>query len=584
VEASPAKNKANQEKEMNNPKNMLLIALFLLGTLLYMKWQEDYGPKPVVPTPTVQTNSSTVKALDDLNQSQQQNTNNSADIPTATINSANTEQNLQQSSQQNKSNKKSGTLITVETNVLKLKIDTIGGSIVYAELLKYPVKKHAKENIVLLNNTTENRYYAQSGLISTTDSFVHTDSYTSQQTSYSIAQGEIKIPLTIEKNGLKVVKTYTLKADSYEIELTDNIQNLSNKQWQGQQYRQLQRNNPWLNKKVSFSDPGRMSTKGVAYYENAEGYNKIKFKNVIDEPVNITAQDANWIAMIQHYFFSSIIIENDKKTNISTKYLKDSTTPYLIRATSDTVQIAAGESKKISTKLYIGPKLQENLPKVAKGLELTVDYGMFTVIAKPLFWVLNKIHSIVGNWGWSIILLTVLVKLLFFKLTEKQYNSMARMRKLQPRIKTLKERYKDNKQKFNEEMMALYKKEKVNPMGGCLPMLVQIPVFIALYWVLMESVELRQAPFMLWLQDLSSPDPYFILPAINAFAMFMTQRLSPTPGMDPMQAKIMKFMPLGFSVMFAFFQSGLVLYWAVNSSLSLIQQYVITKRIDAKAH
>ena len=206
---------------------------------------------------------------------------------------------------------------------------------------------------------------------------------------------------------------------------------------------------------------------------------------------------------------------------------------------------------------------------------------MFTVISKPLFWVLNKIHSVVGNWGWSIIFLTILIKLLFFKLTEKQYNSMARMRKLQPRIKTLKERHKDNKQKFNEEMMGLYKKEKVNPMGGCLPMLVQIPVFIALYWVLQESVELRQAPFMLWLQNLSEPDPYFILPAINAAAMYMTQKLSPTPGMDPMQAKIMKFMPIGFSVMFAFFQSGLVLYWAVNSSLSLLQQWVITKRIDA---
>jgi len=560
---------------MNNPKNMLLIALFLLGFLLYMQWQADYGPKPVEQTLAETSQTNLQNNNTEIPQVGQNNTN-SADVPSA---STNTPEPVL--SEQIKQAKVSGSLVTVTTNVLKLKIDTIGGSIVYAELLKYPVKKHSKDNIILMNNKTDEAYIAQSGLISSTQSIVHTDSYQSQKDEYNITTGSVQIPLVIEKNGIKVVKTYTLNADSYQIELTDSIQNNSNKVWSGQQYRQLQRSNPWLNKEVSFSDPGRMSAKGAAYFENEEGYTKIKFEDFTDDVVNVNANGANWIAMIQHYFFSSII-DNDKKTQIITKYLPQSTTPYLIRATSDFINVAVGASTNAAVKLYIGPKLQADLPNIAKGLDLTVDYGMFTVIAKPLFWVLNKIHSIVGNWGWSIIFLTILVKLLFFKLTEKQYNSMARMRKLQPRIKTLKDRYKGNKQKFNEEMMALYKKEKVNPMGGCLPMLIQIPVFFALYWVLMESVELRQAPFMLWLQDLSSPDPYFILPAINAFAMFMTQRLSPTPGMDPMQAKIMKFMPLGFSVMFAFFQSGLVLYWAVNSSLSLIQQYIITKRIDAK--
>lgn len=560
---------------MNNPKNMLLIALFFLGFLLYMQWQQDYAPKPIF--------NETQQSKDEANGSdvivnnnvvQQSNTQDIPEVSHTTINQ--TKLAPVESKQ-----RPSGTLVTVTSNVLKLKIDTLGGSIVYAELLKFPVKKGSKENIVLMNQSKEKAYYAQSGLISVQQSFVHTDTYVAQKTNYQVTNGSIEIPFSIEKEGVRLVKTYVVDANSYEIKIVDKVQNNSSTEWQGQQYRQLQRTDPWLNKKAKFNDSGRMSFKGASYFEPEEGYTKLKFEDFAEEPIKVTINKQGWIAMVQHYFFSGIILKDGKNT-VESKYIPDSQTPYLIRATSNAYQVPVGRSKDISTELYIGPKIQAHLPEIAKGLDLTVDYGIFTTIAKPLFWILNHIHALVGNWGWSIILLTILIKLLFFKLTEKQYNSMARMRKLQPRIKTLKERHKDNKQKFNEEMMNLYKKEKVNPMGGCLPMLVQIPVFIALYWVLLESVELRQAPFMLWLQDLSSPDPYYILPAINAFAMFMTQRLSPTPGMDPMQAKIMKFMPLAFSVMFAFFQSGLVLYWAVNSSLSLLQQWIITKRIDAK--
>jgi len=457
----------------------------------------------------------------------------------------------------------------------------LGGSVVYAELLQYPTTKNGKENIVLFSKKSDKAYFAQSGLLSSQQGFVHTDLYQTTQTIYQISSGSVDVALTIEKNGIKLTKTYSIGADSYLIQLKDTIQNNTNIVWQGQQYKQLQRTNPWLNYEPSFTDTDRMSFKGAAYFEPNDGYTQLEFEDFDEDKINISIQSEGWIAMVQHYYFASFIL-TDKKSDIVSMHLPKSNTPYLIRATSGFSQAAPGSSVDLTTQLYVGPKIQEQLPTITKGLDLTVDYGIFTAISKPLFWVLNKIHSLVGNWGWSIIFLTILIKLLFFKLTEKQYNSMARMRKLQPRIKTLKDRHKGNKQKFNEEMMKLYKKEKVNPMGGCLPMLVQIPVFIALYWVLLESVELRQAPFMLWLQDLSSPDPYFILPAINAFAMFMTQRLTPTPGMDPMQAKIMKFMPLGFSVMFAFFQSGLVLYWAVNSSLSLLQQWIITKRIDAK--
>jgi YidC/Oxa1 family membrane protein insertase len=559
---------------MNNPKNMLLVALFFLGFLLYMQWQQDYAPKPVINNVNEQT-SSLSSQLDENGIPQVQKVVQSIDdIPKVS------EQPQESLDIKTQDTRLSGTIVTVKTNVLKLKIDTVGGSVVYAELLKYPVKKNAQENIILFNQSGPAAYYAQSGLLSSQQSFVHTDTYLAQQKKYEITSGSIEIPLTIEKQGILVTKTFSLDADSYLVNMKDTVQNNTNINWLGQQYKQLQRTNPWQNNTPSFNDPSRMSFAGAAYFEPNEGLETLNFSDFIEDKINISIQTEGWIGMLQHYFFSSFILK-DSKSDIISKYLPNSQTPYLIRATSGFSEAPAGGKVEISTQIYVGPKLQAELPEIAKGLDLTVDYGMFTAISKPLFWVLNKIHSVVGNWGWAIIFLTILIKLLFFKLTEKQYNSMARMRKLQPRIKTLKDRHKDNKQKFNEEMMALYKKEKVNPMGGCLPMLVQIPVFIALYWVLQESVELRQAPFMLWLQNLSEPDPYFILPAINAAAMYMTQKLSPTPGMDPMQAKIMKFMPIGFSVMFAFFQSGLVLYWAVNSSLSLLQQWVITKRIDA---
>ncbi|MDX1459791.1 MAG: membrane protein insertase YidC, partial [Xanthomonadales bacterium] len=245
------------------------------------------------------------------------------------------------------------------------------------------------------------------------------------------------------------------------------------------------------------------------------------------------------------------------------------------------ISVSPGAEHQFASRLYVGPKLQERLEEVAPGLQHTVNYGIFTVFAKPLFWLLAKIHSFVGNWGWAIIFLTVLIKLAFFKLTEAQYKSMARMRKLQPRVEALKERYGDDRQRMSPAMMEMYKKEKVNPLGGCLPILVQIPIFIALYWVLLESVELRQAPFIGWLTNLSVRDPYFILPALNAFFMIMTQRLTPTTGMDPMQAKMMKALPIVFSVLFAFFPAGLVLYWATNAGLSLAQQWYITRKIAA---
>ncbi len=567
---------------MNNTRPLLFAALFFLGFALYQNWQRDYGqPLPAQDQATTASKQQTasidqtasVPSLDEAPQAA------SADTARSPQQAVEKKQSPEQSS---------GQMVEVNNGVLKLRIDTRGAGIKYAELLKYPVKKGSDKNVVLMDDKPGDRYYAQSGLVSNMAAPDHRQLYQTTRKQVDASQQAVDLPFVWQKDGVKVTKTYHFEPNSYQIKVTQKVENNSGQSWTGYAYQQLQRNNPWEGKKRKFSDPGRMSFKGAAFYDTEEGYTKVKFEDIKEnaedgeKPVEATV-NKGWIAMVQHYFLSSII-DDKEPLKVQTRYLPDSPTPYLIRFLTPAKTVAAGASRDFDATLYVGPKLQKSLPTVAEGLELTVDYGIFTVIAKPLFAVLQFIYSFVNNWGWAIVILTILIKLVFFKLTESQYKSMARMRKLQPRIKALKDRHKDNRQRFNEEMMKLYQKEKVNPLGGCLPMLVQIPVFIALYWVLLESVELRQAPFILWLQDLSSPDPYYILPAINAAAMYMTQRLSPTPGMDPMQQKVMKFMPIGFSIMFAFFQSGLVLYWAVNSSLSLLQQWVITKRIEKQGH
>ena len=286
-----------------------------------------------------------------------------------------------------------------------------------------------------------------------------------------------------------------------------------------------------------------------------------------------------WAAMLQHYFLGALIPPAGVAEHFYTKTLSNAR--YVIGMIAPSWRtVADGESGTFSTRLFIGPKLQDQMREVATGLELTVDYGLLTVLAQPLFWLLKTINNLVGNWGWAIVIVTLIIKLVFYKLSETSYRSMANMRKLTPRLQSLKERYGDDRQKLNQAMMELYKKEKINPLGGCLPILVQIPVFIALYWVLLESVELRQAPFMLWIQDMSSPDPYFILPLLMGASMLIQQKLNPAP-LDPIQAKVMMVLPIVFTVFFAFFPSGLVLYWVVNNILSIAQQWVITRRIEA---
>ncbi len=563
---------------MNN-KTLYLITLMFLGFMLYTQWQKDYAPVAAVETPTssqqspVTNNSNTLDSIpeDDIptvqavdeDIPQPLNTNNT-DVPVIAEANSNTQ-----------------IIARVETPLLKLEFSAKGAALVYAELKNYPLEKKNTAEHVILMDYRDNRFKIDAGLVSQSVNFTHNDIYQTSNPSVVVNDAVTEVVFTHQKPEGVLVKTYQIDPQSYAIKVTQSLSNNTSQDWNTSEYQQLMRNNPWLGNDPSFTDAGRYSFKGVGYFDAEEGYETRSFDDLQDETTIQNLGPENWVAMVQHYFFAAVI-PTTELSKMEAKYRPNSSHPYMARIVTNNKTVPAGSTVAFDSTWYVGPKLQKELPAIAKGLDLTVDYGVFTAISKPLFWVLEKIHGFVGNWGWSIVLLTILIKLLFFKLSEAQYKSMARMRKLQPRITVLKERYKDDKQKFNQEMMGLYQKEKVNPLGGCLPILIQIPVFIALYWVLLESVELRQAPFMLWITDLSSPDPYFILPAINAAAMIMTQRLSPTPGMDPMQQKIMKWMPVAFSVMFAFFQSGLVLYWAVNSVLSLAQQWVITKRIEAQ--
>jgi YidC/Oxa1 family membrane protein insertase len=457
--------------------------------------------------------------------------------------------------------------------------------VVSARLLDYPVELEVSEiKVDLLSRSGPEMFIAQSGLLSREAAPNHTSIYRADTMHYTLMEStdEIRVPLMWDDgNGIRVTKTFIFKRGQYDIAIRHTLSNESGQSWSGSRYDQLQRAVLTDKDDGGFTNPGRYSFFGIGFYSPDEKFEKVDFDDIASEPYKRSFSDG-WLSMVQHYFFTAWIPPQAEVNSYSTQVYSPTGFPrYIARAVSPTVNVSTGTSHEFESRLYVGPKLQDNLAEVAPGLGHTVNYGIFTVFSKPLFWLLSNIHSVVGNWGWAIVLLTVLIKLLFFKLTEAQYRSMARMRKLQPRIEQLKERYGDDRQRMSQAMMEMYKTEKVNPLGGCLPILVQIPIFIALYWVLLESVELRQAPFILWIDNLTARDPYFVLPLLNAAFMMMTQRLTPTAGMDPMQRKIMQFMPIGFSIMFAFFPAGLVLYWATNAGLSLAQQWYITRKIEA---
>ncbi|HEC28132.1 MAG TPA: membrane protein insertase YidC [Gammaproteobacteria bacterium] len=556
---------------MENQRLFIFIALVFLGMLLYQAWERDYGEavpgsKPV--TTTVQAPSKTASSVP----SPAQATN---DVPAVSQPAKPAGPTISGESNKLDSDKK----IRIQTDSLVVVLDTLGGDIRQVKLRKFPVALDRKDDPFVLMTDKGSRFFvAQNGFaMSKGKGPNHESRFKADKLNYVLSEGQeqLKVNLTwSDPGGIKVTKTYTFHRASYLIDLDVKVENNSGQDWQGSFYRQQQRTH-YADEKQSMMVM-RTYMGGVIYTpENL--YEKISFSDMQDKNLNRTNIKGGWAGMMQHYFLAVWIPEPDTINSFSTSVINYR---YYVRIISALETIASGQGKDFKSKFYAGPKDQNVLENISPGLELTADYGFLTVLAKPLFWLMTALHKIFNNWGWSIIFMTLIVKLLFFKLSEKSYKSMANMRKLQPRMQALKERYGDDKQAMNKGLMELYKKEKINPLGGCLPILVQIPVFIALYWVLLEAVELRQAPFMLWITDMSAKDPYFVLPLLMGATMFIQQRLNPAP-MDPVQAKVMMALPVIFTVFFLFFPAGLVLYWVVNNSLSIAQQWVITKRVGA---
>lgn len=469
-----------------------------------------------------------------------------------------------------------GQRIHVTTDLFKADIETIGGDLRRLELLKHRASDNEQANFVLLDDAAKPMLYvAQTGLIGT-DLPSHNAAFTTSATSYQMQDGQdsLEVRLSWANNGVTVDKVYTFHRNRYDIDVNYEVKNGSTAAITPVVYYQI------VHDSESNQGSKLMPTfTGGSYYTEATKFKKLAFKNMEKEPLNISANDG-WVGLLQHYFVSAWIPKDGLARKFYTEKLSDNI--YRIGTKSTLSTIAPGASLTIPARLFSGPQTKHDLKATAPGLEYAVDYGWLTVIASPLFWLLSKIHSLVQNWGVAIILLTILIKAAFFKLSASGYRSMAQMRELAPRLQLMKEKFGDDRQKMQMAMMDLYKKEKINPMGGCFPILIQVPVFIALYWVLLGSVELRHAPFFGWIKDLSAIDPYYILPILMGATMIVQTRLNPKPA-DPMQAKIMTWMPLIFSVFFFFFPAGLVLYWLVNNVLSIAQQWYVNKMIHADA-
>ncbi len=475
-----------------------------------------------------------------------------------------------------------GQLVQIATDVLAVTIDTRGGDIVGVNLLHYPESLNAKTPFVLLNDETKTRYIAESGLISKDgpDTKEAQALYSVPQTAYTLTPGENNLQVTLHwqnKAGVNVDKIFTFARGSYEIKIGYDIHNGSTQPWSGSLYAQLMRTNT--------PPPSQGGMVNLATYFGAaisspqKTFEKITFKEMQEKNININVQNG-WAAMIQHYFITAFVPPTGTAFDYYTQVAPGGL--YTVGMVGPSLLVAPGATATTETKLYTGPAIADQLEKTAKGLKLTIDYGWFWFISGIIFWMMQKIYEVVGNWGWSIVLVTVVIKLLFYHLSAKSYRSMSGLKKLQPKIEALKERFGNDKQKMTQATLELYKQEKVNPMSGCLPILIQIPVFIALYWVLVESVELRQAPFIFWIHDLSQRDPYYILPLLMGASMFIQQRLNPPPP-DPMQAKVMMLMPVIFTVLFANFPAGLMLYWFVNNTLSFMQQWYIMHHLEKEA-
>ena len=541
---------------------MIIIAMLITAYLLILAWRDDYADAPAVDA--VPETSTSVGA--DIPAT----TGAAGDIPAQTL-------PVDASAVAAAPETNTG-LITVTTDRYDIKINPEGGDIVYAALKQYDATLNSEKPFVLLENNSGRVYVAQSGLIGPNgiDTAEGRAKYSHAANNYVMEKGQqtLSVPLTYQKDGVTVTKTFTFTQDKYPIDISYQIQNASANPWQGQMFAQLKRDD---SKDPGMSDKGALSMAtylGGAWGTPEDPYNKLKFGKFNDGELTTTS-DEGWVGIVQHYFVSAWTPENFTGKFFSRETGND----YFIGFNSQPVNVAPNKQITLNATLYAGPKVQSELKEVAVGLNQTVDYGLLWPISKILFAILDGIHKVIGNWGWSIILLTLLVKIALMWVSNKSYYSMAKMRAIAPRLAALKEEHGDDRMKMSQEMMAIYKEEKVNPMAGCLPILMQMPIFLALYWVLVESVELRHAPWILWIQDLSAMDPWFILPLLMGASMFIQQQLNPQPA-DPMQAKVMKFLPIIFTAFMLFFPAGLVLYWTVNNLFSMTQQYIINRKVE----
>jgi len=553
---------------MDNLRVILWVGLGMMLMLSYQAWQGQFAPAEPQPDTVVQPAPQPEQAAtgqgDEVPMLEDTAPQRAADLPTMPGKAP---------------AEPEGNFVRVRTDVLDLKINTRGGDLQSATLARYPVHKDQPDvPMQLLSPDPDSLFVFRTGLLEADEKPVpnHQSEYRAAAERFTLAPDADELSVTLTWSspaGLEVEKTYTFHRGRYDIALDYTVHNNTGEPYRLASYLQLKRVHHPL--KRSMFNIDSYSYQGPVVYDG-EKYQKLKVDDLREEPYRRSVP-GGWLASIQHHFLAAAIppaLEDFRYTADFDGHA------YRVSAVGPLATVQPQGSGSFSARLFVGPKLQAQLAEIAESLPLTVDYGRLTILAQPLFWILQKVFNIVGNWGWTIIIVTMMIKLVFYKLTETSGRSMAKMRKLQPRLKALQERFKDDRQALSQAMMELYKREKVNPAAGCLPMLIQIPFFIAFYWVLLESVEMRQAPFMLWINDLSTRDPYFILPVIMGAAMFFQQKLNPTPP-DPVQAKIMSVLPIVFTAMFAFFPAGLVLYWVTNSLLTILQQWRINKVIGS---
>jgi YidC/Oxa1 family membrane protein insertase len=552
---------------MDYRKTALYAALVVVALLLFNAWQREFPPQdttapqqtvvaPNAPgTQSATANSSSVPNVPQVGGAKQR---------------ATTPKPLQAKNQ--------GGYIQVKTDRLNLLIDTHGGNIEQADLLQYPKSLGSKQKMQLFNTNSNTFYVAQSGLTGKQgpDTQKRVAQYQSAQKNYTLKPGQKTLNVDLQwrnNQGLMVTKTYTFHRGSYAIDMHYTVNNKAGAPWTGYVYTQLARKQPPSQGSVI----SHIATfTGAAISSPTEHYQKLKFSSFADSPLS---QDitGGWAAMIQHYFLSAWVPPANESYHYYTEVNGNGL--YTVGMIGSPLTVQPGKTITTTNKLYVGPAIADNLNTLSPYLSMTIDYGWLWFISKLIFWIMSMVHTVVHNWGWSIILTTVIIKIAFFPLSDKSFRSMAGMRKLQPKMAQLKERFGDDRAAMSKATMALYKTEKINPLSGCLPIVIQIPVFIALYWVLIQSVEMRQAPFLLWVTDLSVHDPFYILPVIMGFLMFLQQKLSPPPA-DPTQAKVMMFLPVIFTVFFLRFPSGLVLYWITNTLFTICHQFYVYKKVD----